>query len=85
MTEANWTNWRVEDLKPCVETVLGYFGPERMMFGSDWPVCLLAATYERVLDAFQNLLAHLTEDERRRIFSDNAVEFYRLEAEAIAA
>ena len=85
VTEANWNNWRVEDLKPYVETALEYFGPERMMFGSDWPVCLLAATYGRVLEAFQNLLAHLNEDERRRMFSDNSIEFYRLEAEAIAA
>ena len=85
MTEANWTNWRVEDLKPYVETALESFGPERMIFGSDWPVCLLAATYEQALGAFQNLLANLNEDERRRIFSDNAVEVYRLEAEAIAA
>jgi len=85
VTEANWSNWRVEDLKPYVETALEYFGADRIMFGSDWPVCLLAATYERVLDAIQKLLAHLNEDERRRIFSDNAVEFYRLEAEAIAA
>ena len=85
MTEANWSKWRLEDLKPYVEASLEYFGPERTMFGSDWPVCLLAATYERVLEAFQSLLAHLNEDERRRIFSDNAVEFYRLEAEAVAA
>ena len=85
VTEANWSNWRVEDLKPYVETALECFGPERLMFGSDWPVCLLAATYERVLDAFQQLLADLNEDERQRIFSDNAVEFYRLEAEAVAA
>ena len=85
VTEANWSNWRVEDLKPYVETSLEYFGPERMIFGSDWPVCLLAATYERVLDALQSLLAHLNEDERRRIFSDNAVKFYRLEEEEIAA
>ena len=85
VTEANWSNWRVEDLKPYVETSLEYFGPERMMFGSDWPVCLLAATYERVLEAFQSLLAHLNEDERRRVFSDNAVEFYRLEEQEIAA
>jgi L-fuconolactonase len=85
VTEANWTNWGVEDLKPYVETALEYFGPKRMIFGSDWPVCLLAATYERVLDAFQKLLAQLNEEERQRIFFDNAVEFYRLEAQAIAA
>jgi predicted TIM-barrel fold metal-dependent hydrolase len=46
---------------------------------------LLAGTYERVLDAFQDLLTELSEDERRRIFSGNAIEFYRLETEAIAA
>jgi L-fuconolactonase len=85
VTEANWNDWRVEDLKPYVETALEYFGAERLMFGSDWPVCLLAGTYERVLEAFQNLLAELNEDERRRIFAENAIEFYRLEAEAIAA
>ena len=81
VTEANWSNWRIEDFKPCVETALEYFGPERMIFGSDWPVCFLAATYEQVLDAVQRLLAHLNEDERRRIFSANAVEFFRLEGE----
>lgn len=85
VTEADWSNWRVEDLKPYVETVLEYFGPGRILFGSDWPVCLLAAAYERVLDAFQKLLADLTEDERQRIFFDNAVEFYRFEEQAIAA
>jgi len=85
VTEANWTNWGEEDLKPYVETALEHFGPKRMIFGSDWPVCLLAATYERVLDAFQKLLAQLHEEERQRIFFDNAVEFYRLEAQAIAA
>src|SRR5256885_1513283 len=54
VTEANLINWRVEDLKPYVDTAFEYFGPERMIFGSDWPVCLLAATYERVLGAFHN-------------------------------
>jgi L-fuconolactonase len=85
VTEADWNDWGIEDLRPYMETALEYFGPERIMFGSDWPVCLLAATYERVLDAFQNLLADLSEEKRRGIFSDNAIAFYRLEAEAIAA
>ena len=85
VTEANWSNWRVEDLKPYVETAREYFGTERLMFGSDWPVCMLAGTYERVVDAFQNLLADLNEVERQRIFSDNAIEFYGLEEQVIAA
>jgi L-fucono-1,5-lactonase len=79
VTEANWTNWDDEDLKPYVETALEYFGPKRMMFGSDWPVCLLAATYEQVLDAFEMLLAGLDEKDTRRVFSESAIEFYRID------
>ena len=79
VTEANWTTWDVEDLKPYVETALEYFGPKRMMFGSDWPVCLLAATYERVLDAFQKLLSELSDEDRDLVFAKNASQFYRLE------
>jgi L-fuconolactonase len=60
--------------------VLDFFGPKRMMFGSDWPVCLLAAPYAQVLESFQTLLADLAEDERKRIFGENVREFYRLNA-----
>ncbi len=48
------------------------------MFGSDWPVCLLASSYERVLESFQSLLQELSHDDRDRIFGENAAEFYRL-------
>lgn len=85
VTEASWTSWRVEDLIPYVDKALEYFGPQRMMFGSDWPVCLLAASYEQVLEVFQTLLAELSEDERDLIFGKNASQFYRIEDEAIAA
>jgi L-fuconolactonase len=85
VTEANWTNWRVEDLKPYVETALEYFGPGRMMFGSDWPVCLLAGSYDRVLGAAQSLLAELSEEDQNRIFGDNAIDVYWIEEEAVAA
>ncbi len=85
VTEANRTEWRTDDLKPFVDKVLEYFGPERMMFGSDWPVCLLAASYDRVLDAFQSLLAELSDEDRSCIFSKNASEFYRLQGQASAA
>jgi len=54
------------------------FGPTRLLFGSDYPVCLLAASYDQVLDSFRELLKELNDDERSRIFSKNAVEFYRL-------
>ena len=82
VTEANLTAWRTEDLRPVVQTALEYFGPERLMFGSDWPVCLRAASYDRVLEAFQSLLADLNDEERSRIFSRNATEFYRLQGQA---
>ena len=85
LTEADWTSWRVEDLKPYVDRALEVFGSRRMMFGSDWPVCLLAASYDRVLEAFEKLLAGLDENGRDRIFSRNALEFYRIQEEAVAA
>ncbi|HEY2599033.1 MAG TPA: amidohydrolase family protein, partial [Candidatus Dormibacteraeota bacterium] len=53
VTEASWTGWTPNDLKPYVNRALGWFGPERCMFGSDWPVCLLAAPYERVVHALK--------------------------------
>jgi L-fuconolactonase len=76
VTEANWTNWKTEDLKPFIESAIEYFGPRRIMFGSDWPVCLLASSYDRVLQAFQMLLAELSDEDRERIFSKNAMDFY---------
>ena len=79
VTEADWQNWSPQDLKPFVEVALECFGPQRLMFGSDWPVCLLAAEYDRVLDSMQMLLSELSEDERKLIFAGNAMDFYRLE------
>jgi L-fuconolactonase len=79
VTEADWTRWRVEDLQPYVDLALEVFGPRRMMFGSDWPVCLLAGSYDQVLEAAQSMLASVSEADRSRIFAANAVEFYRLD------
>ena len=78
VTEANWTTWQIDDLRPFVDCALELFGAQRMMFGSDYPVCLLAASYDRVLDAFQEILKDLSEVEREQIFSTNAAKFYRL-------
>lgn len=85
VTEADWANWRVEDFSPYVDQALEYFGPGRLMFGSDWPVCLLAASYNQVLETFQSLLGDLTEQERELIFWRNAASFYRIQEQAIAA
>lgn len=78
VTEADWREWQTEGLRPYVDYVLELFGPERMMFGSDYPVCLLAASYERVLESFLEMLKNLNDGERDKIFSLNATNFYRL-------
>ncbi|MEV4069240.1 amidohydrolase family protein [Nonomuraea fuscirosea] len=79
VTEADWTGWRVDDLRPYAEVVLEAFGPERVMFGSDWPVCLLAAEYGQVSRAADELCAGLSEAERAEVFAGTARRAYRLE------
>jgi len=79
VTEAAWGSWTTVDLHPYVDAVLDAFGPERLMFGSDWPVCLLAASYDRVVSADRELLAALSADERARIFGVTAMEVYGLD------
>lgn len=79
VTEANRTSWQTNDLRPFVDSALELFGVERLMFGSDYPVCLLAASYDRVLAAFQEILKSLSEPDREKIFSKNAARFYRLD------
>jgi L-fucono-1,5-lactonase len=78
VTEANWSSWQTEDLRPYVNEALNLFGVDRMMFGSDYPVCLLASSYDRVLGSFQDLLKDLNDNDRDKIFSQNAQRFYRL-------
>lgn len=78
VTEANWNSWQTDDLRPFVDCALEFFGTERLMFGSDYPVCLLAASYDRVLDSFQQILQNLNDTDREKIFHRNAAKFYRL-------
>jgi L-fuconolactonase len=79
VTEADWKNWKPADLKPYVEAALEYFGPQRCMYGSDWPVCELAATYEQQFDALNQALGTIDSEARERIFGGTAQQFYRLE------
>lgn len=79
VTEADWQNWKPADLKPYVELALEHFGPERCMFGSDWPVCELAATYEEVFDALVECIGGLSDDEKSHVLGQTAIEFYRLQ------
>ena len=78
VTEAHWQTWTPDDLKPYVHEVLDVFGVDRCMFGTDWPVCLVAASYDRVVDALKECLKDLGQDDLDRIFGLNAVEAYRL-------
>jgi L-fuconolactonase len=80
VTEADWKTWKPSDLVPYVERVLQWFGEDRLMFGTDWPVCLLAASYKRVIGALEVALGSLGESARAKIFGGNAVSFYRLGA-----
>ncbi|WP_329417469.1 amidohydrolase family protein [Streptomyces sp. NBC_00704] len=78
VTEADRGQWRVDDLRPYADTVLDAFGPRRLMFGSDWPVCRLAATYAEVAAAAQELTAALHPVERREVFTGTALRTYGL-------
>jgi L-fuconolactonase len=78
-TEADWASWTTEDLQPYVHEAVRVFGPARCLYGSDWPVCLLAGSYARILGALKEAIAHLAPDERARILAGSARELYRLE------
>ncbi|HEY2697628.1 MAG TPA: amidohydrolase family protein [Pseudonocardiaceae bacterium] len=78
VTEAIWTNWTADDLRPFVHFVVDRFGVERVMFGSDWPVCLLAGSYRSVSAGLADALGPLSPDEESRIYRDNATSAYRL-------
>jgi L-fuconolactonase len=80
VTEADWRAWTVDDLRPYVQAALECFGPDRLMFGSDWPVCELAASYGQVKRALVEALGPISEPERAAIFGGTATGFYRLPA-----
>ncbi|MDI3420047.1 amidohydrolase family protein [Streptomyces luteolus] len=78
VTEADWTRWTPDTLRPYVDTALDAFGPDRLLFGSDWPVCTLAATYGQVINITRELTAGLSDSERAGLFSGTAARVYRL-------
>jgi L-fucono-1,5-lactonase len=78
ITEADWQRWRPSDLKPYIDHVLSAFGPGRVMFGSDWPVCLLAGSYDRVIKAIEENTTSLGSAERAQVFGGTAEKFYDL-------
>ena len=70
--------WSVDDLAPIVKHTLEVFGPDRVMFGGDWPVCTLAATYRQWVHALESIVRNRGEEERRKLFHGNAMKFYAL-------
>ncbi len=77
-TEADLRSWKPEDLQPYIEHVVACFGVERVMFGSDWPVALLATGYRRWVETLRSALSALPTRDVRKIFRDNALACYRL-------
>lgn len=79
ITEADHQNWTVDDLRPYVHHVLGMFGSDRLMFGTDWPVCTLAGGYEQVVDTAREILGSLSPAAKADVFGGTAARFYRLD------
>jgi L-fuconolactonase len=82
VTEADWTTWTPADLAPYVDHVLQVFGPRRLLFGSDWPVCLLAASFKEVIDAARATLVGLSPAESAAVFGATAAMVYGLDDDA---
>ena len=78
VTEADWKQWKPDDFKPYLDVVFSAFGVNRLMFGSDWPVCLLAATYTQVKRLIDNYVKGFSEPDQGKIFGGNASRFYGL-------
>ncbi len=83
VTEANWTSWTLNDLRPYLDTVLDAFGPDRVMAGSDWPVCLVATSYTHWWDTLRLYTESFSPSERRALYGDVARSFYRLSIDAL--
>ena len=80
VTEAKWDGWRAEDFRPYLDVVGAAFGAERLMFGSDWPVCTLRASFRQWVGALKEIVQgmNMSLADQKKLFHDNAVRFYGL-------
>ena len=78
VTEAAWGTWMQDDYTPYLDVVFDCFGIDRLMFGSDWPVCTLSGSYNQVVGIVENYIAALSGDEQAKVMGGNAAEFYQL-------
>jgi L-fuconolactonase len=78
VTEADWYNWKPEHFKVYIDTIVESFGTDRIMFGSDWPVCLVAASYQQTIQIVTDYFSAFTQHEQAAFFGGNAINFYNL-------
>ena len=78
VTEADWENWVLTDFKPYLDVIFESFGINRVMYGSDWPVCNVAGGYLQMLSVVKNYTSKLSADEQEKFWGSNAMEFYKL-------
>lgn len=78
VTEADWNNWKAEDFSPCLAVLVEAFGLDRLLFGSDWPVCLLAASYGETCDIVRRYFAQFPVEAQEKLWGGNATAFYHL-------
>ena len=78
VTEADWKAWKPADFKPYLDVIFECFGTKRLMVGSDWPVCTLAASYSQVMQIAGEYISGLSPDEQKAVWGGNAKAFYRL-------
>jgi L-fuconolactonase len=78
ITEADWSNWTYDHFKKYIDTMLEIFGIDRVMFGSDWPVCLVGASYLETCEILRQNTLQLSDDENRKLWGQNCIDFYKL-------
>jgi L-fuconolactonase len=78
VAEADWHHWKEEEMYSYLDIVMDSFGVERVMFGSDWPVCLIASSYERWLETIQKYMQRYSQEDQQKIFADNCKKFYHI-------
>ncbi len=78
VTEADWNSWKSKDFDPYLDVIFNAFGANRILFGSDWPVCLLAAEYQQQLEIVENYISHLPNEVQDKIMGGNAINFYSI-------
>jgi L-fuconolactonase len=78
ITETNWNQWNEKDIYPYLDVMFECFGTERLLFGSDWPVMQLSGNYTGWKQLLENYMSSFSEQEKEKVFTQNAINFYKL-------